>query len=285
MYNRISASLLLLLFSTSAFAIKTDPSAATLNGETPAILQDAGIVEKLGNQVVVDELKFMNEDGVVVPLSTYFRKGKPVVLNLVYYECPGLCNLVLNGQVKTLRELDWTPGNQFEIVTVSIDHREDAKLAANKKLSYLKDYGRPEAAPGWHFLTGDEQSIRALANQVGFGFKWDEKEKQYAHGAAIFALTPEGRVSRLLYGIEYKVQDFRLALLEASDGKIGTVIDRIIMFCFRYNPTTRGYSLYLTNLMKGISGLTVLVMSTYLFIFWNRQRRLVKDLKESTSHV
>ena len=294
MYNRVLVLIQSLVFSSVLLAAllaaqghASTRQAINTDGTVPKELQDAGIVEKLGAQVAIDDLRFTNEAGAVVPLSTYFRKGKPVVLNLVYYECPGLCSLVLNGLTQTLRELDWTPGNQFDVVTVSIDHREDAKLATTKKANYLKEYGRPEAAPGWHFLTGDEASIRALATQVGFGFKWDEKEQQYAHGAAIFALTPDARLSRILYGINYKVQDFRLSLLEASDGKIGTVIDRIILFCFRYNPMTRSYSLYLTNLMKGVSALTVLVGGTYLFIFWNRQRRMVRDLqlKESGTHV
>jgi protein SCO1/2 len=142
-----------------------------------------------------------------------------------------------------------------------------------KKESYIKAYGRPEAASGWHFLTGEESQIKKLADQVGFGYRYDEKEKQYAHSAAMYVLTPEGKISRYLYGVEYPNKDLRLALLEASNGKIGTVVDRFLLFCYRYDPNTRSYSIYLTKLMQTACGATMLIFGSYLFVFWRRQRK------------
>ena len=162
---------------------------------------------------------------------------------------------------------------KFEIVSVSINPRETPALATRKKESYLKAYGRPQAASGWHFLTGDEAQIQKLAAEVGFGYRYDSQEKQYAHSAALFVLTPEGKISRYLYGIEFPVKDFRLALLEATRGKIGTVVDRILLFCYRYDPYTRSYSVYLAKLMQAGCGATILIFGSYLFVFWRRQRK------------
>src|SRR5262249_30554951 len=148
-----------------------------------------------------------------------------------------------------------TPGNQFEVVVVSIDPRETTALALSKKSAYLASYGKPETALGWHFLTAEESQVRRLADQVGFGYRYDSAQQQYAHSAALFALTPEGKVSRYLYGIDYPVRDVRLALLEASSGKIGTIVDRLLLFCYRYDPQTHKYSVYLTRLMQAAAGL------------------------------
>jgi protein SCO1 len=251
--------------------------------EIPQELKNAGITEHLGAQIGLQDVKLRDETGVAVTLDKYFQSGRPVVLNLVYYRCSGLCNYILNGFTDTLKDTDWTPGKQFEVVTVSIDHRETHVVASQKKENYLKLYGRPEAGQGWHFLTGDEAEVRKLAEQVGFGYEWNEKEKQFAHSAAIFVLTPQGKLSRYLYGIQYKPKDFRLALLEASNGKIGTVVDRLLMFCYRYDAHTRGYSLYITKLMQASSAGSVVVMGTYLGVFWRRQRRIY--LKESQKNV
>jgi protein SCO1/2 len=239
----------------------------------PSQLRDIQIKENLGGMVSLSSLTFKDESGASVRLSDYFKRGKPVLLTLVYYECPNLCNFMLNGLVQSLKTLDWTPGNQFEIVSVSINPREKSDLASRKKDAYLKAYNRPEARTGWHFLTGEEDQIQKLAKEVGFGYRYDEQEKQYAHGAVIFALTPEGKISRYLYGIEYPNKDLRLALLEASNGKIGTVVDRFLLFCYRYDPQTRRYSIYLTKLMQAACGATVVIFGGYLLIFWRRQRK------------
>ena len=243
------------------------------SAEIPKPLQEVGILDKNGSQVAIRELTFRDETGSEVRLEKYFQSKRPVILTLVYYECPNLCNFLLNGLVDSMKPLEWTPGKRFDIVSVSINPKETPALATSKKASYLKSYGRPEAAEGWHFLTGSEDQIRRLADQVGFQYKYDEKEKQYAHAAGLFVLTPEGRLSRTLYGIAWQVKDLRLALLEASNGKIGTVIDRILLFCYRYNPDTRKYSMALMRVMQAGGAITVLMMVSMFMIFWRKQRR------------
>lgn len=241
--------------------------------ERPEELKGVGIQEHLGARVSLDELTFRDETGQSVKLSRYFKSQKPVVLNLVYYSCPSLCSYVLNGFLESLKGAQWTAGEQFEIVTVSIDPREGPELAASKKKSFLESYGRPGAEEGWHFLTGDESQIKRLASEVGFGYRYVENQDEYAHSAAIFILTPDGRISRYLYGITFPQRDFRLALLEASNGKIGTVADRIMMFCFRYDSEQRGYSLYVFRLAQvGTAGGMVFV-GGYMLVFWRRQSR------------
>ena len=199
-------------------------------GQKPSALNEVGITEKLGDTVSINDLKFQNEAGEVVPLASFFQSGKPVVLSLSYYNCPGLCGVVLNALLDSMKGLDWVLGNQYEAVNVSIDHKEGSALALEKKDSYLKALGKPGSEKGWHFLTGTEENIKKLTQEVGFGFKWVPEENQYAHGAAVYVLTPEGKISRILYGIQYKSSDLKLSLLEASNGKIGTILDRLILF-------------------------------------------------------
>jgi protein SCO1/2 len=281
-FQRIHQTLFLSAFAFALLLLASLSFAA----DVPDELKGASIVEKPGASVLLDDLSFKDEDGQAVPLKKFFNQGnKPVVLALAYYECPNLCTFVLNGITDALKGLDWVPGQQFELVTVSIDHREKPELAKAKKAAYLANLGKPQAAAGWHFLTGDEKSIRKLADSVGFGYKWVEQDQQYAHSAALFAITPDGRVSRTLYGIEYKPKDVKLALLEASGGKIGTVIDRLMLFCYRYNPQTHKYSVYLTQVMQAGGAGTVLIFGGYLAVFWNRQRRSTKKQKEQTSHA
>lgn len=252
------------------------PSAAPQAGmpaKVPDELKAAGITEKLGDQVAIEDLRFWDEEGRSVPLSHYFSKGKPVALVLAYYQCPSLCTMVLNGTTDALKKVDWLAGDKFEVVTVSINHRENHELAARKKAVYVKELARAGAEKGWHFLTGEEAQIKKLADQVGFGYRWDSRDNQYAHSAAMIVLTPEGKISRYLYGIEYKPKDLKLALLEASNGMIGTVIDRFLLFCYRYDPKTRGYSLVLTKVMQAGSAGSVVVFGSYLAVFWRRQRK------------
>jgi protein SCO1/2 len=252
----------------SGVAVPSDPQS-----KIPDELKAVGVDEKLGSSVSIRDFEFNDESGQKVNLAEYFKKGKPVLLTLVYYQCPNLCNFLLNGLVTSLKKLDWTVGNQFEIVTVSINPSENPELARAKKEAYLKSYGREGASSGWHFLTGEEKQIQKLAGQVGFGYQWDPKEKQYAHSAVIFMLTPEGKISRYLYGIEFSNKDLRLGLLEASNGKIGTVVDRFLLFCYRYDPQTRKYSVYLTRLMQAGCGSTLVIFGGFLVVFWSRQRK------------
>jgi protein SCO1/2 len=239
----------------------------------PDELKSSGVTEHLGAQVIPADYLFNDETGRAVRLSEFFEKGKPVLLTLVYYQCPNLCNFMLNGLVSSLKNLDWSVGDQFEVVSVSIDPKETPDLASRKKEAYLRAYGRSSGTKGWHFLTGSEDQIKKLAAAVGFGYRYVPEEKQYAHSAVIPVLTSHGVISRYLYGIEFLKSDLRLALLEASNGKIGTVVDRLLLFCYRYDPKTRKYSVYLNRVMQLGCGFTVLIFGGYLAVFWRRQRK------------
>ena len=233
-------------------------------GGTPAVLTDVTIEQRLDERLPLD-LPFRDEAGRQVRLGDYFREGRPVLLSLVYYECPMLCNQILNGMVGSLEALRFTVGQEFEVVTVSFDARERPELAARKKETYLRRYGRKGAEQGWHFLTGDEDSIKRLSEATGFKFVWDEKSEQFAHGSAIMVATPEGRLSHYFYGIEYAPKDLRLALVEASAGKIGSPVDKLILYCYHYNPTTGKYGPVIMNVIRlagivTVLGLVVLVL-------------------------
>lgn len=234
-------------------------------------LAGVGITEHLGETVPLD-LVFTDETGRQVRLAEYFGTGKPVILNLVYYQCPMLCNLVLNGMVNGVKGMEWLPGEKFEMVAVSINPAETWQLAGAKKQNYLAELGRPGAEAGWHFLVADSTQSRALANAVGFGYKYDEEQKEFAHSAAAFVLTPDGKISRYLYGIEFSARDLKLALLEASDGKIGTTIDRLILYCYHYDPQAKGYVLFATNVMRIGGALTALVLGIFVALLWRHER-------------
>ncbi|MBI4209596.1 MAG: SCO family protein [Deltaproteobacteria bacterium] len=238
----------------------------------PVELQEVGIEENLGDAISLD-LEFVDETGAPVPLRAFFDGEHPVLLNLVYYECPNLCNFLLNGFTEGLTGLRWTAGDEFQIVTVSIDPREGPELAATKKEAYLKLYKRSEAREGWHFLTGSESHVRQLAQEIGFRYRYDEDQKQYAHAAAVFVLTPQGEISRYLYGIDYPPRDLKLALLEASQGKIGNPVDKFLLFCYHYDPKGRRYALFATNLMKIAGGATVVGIIAFLFYLGIQHRR------------
>jgi protein SCO1 len=237
----------------------------------PSIIEQVGIDQNLDAQVPLD-LTFRNEQGNTVHLGDYFH-GKPVVLSLVYYNCPMLCTEVLNGMKGVFRHLPMVIGKDFEVVTVSIDPTETSSLAASKKEKYLEGYEHPEGAAGWHFLTGDEQQIRALANVVGFRYVYDKETKQYAHAAGIMVLTPGGRVARYLYGVDYLIKDMRLALVEASNNTIGSPIDQVLLLCYHYDPTTGKYGLVVMNLLKISGALTILVLGGFITIMLRRERK------------
>ena len=204
-------------------------------GNSTEVLKRVDIEQRLNSQVPLD-LRFRDEAGREVRLGDYFARGRPVVLTLVYYECPMLCNQVLNGAVGAFQALSFTPGREFEVVTVSFDEREGPELAARKKETYLKRYRRAGAEAGWHFLTGDKAAIDALAESVGFRYVWDEQSKQFAHASALMVATPAGRLSHYFYGIDYAPKDLRLALVEASEGKVGSPVDSLILYCYHYDP-------------------------------------------------
>lgn len=281
---RIRFLFLSLFFVFSAYAQEPVKGPGTLNPNRPSgipeYLQEARIFEKLGAEVELGAIALKDESGAQVKLASFFHRGKPVVLVPVYYECPNLCTLVLNGLVQLLKSSDWVPGGKFEVVVVSMNHRETPELASRKKEAYLKEYGKPETAEGWHFLVGSEPMVRKLFDQVGFGFKYDEKAEEYAHSAALIVLTPEGKVSRYLYGVQFEPKDFKLALLEASNGKIGTLVDRVLLFCYGYDPNSRGYALQAMRVMRLAGLVTLVFVGMYLFVFWSRQRRKNRAIKK-----
>jgi protein SCO1/2 len=238
--------------------------------QMPSELAGVDIVENIGERIDLD-LQFTSENGYQIPLRSLFGKGKPVLLNFVYYRCPMLCNLVLNGQTAALKDLAWTVGKEFDVVTISIAPEEGFDLAKAKKKYYLDSYERPTEG-GWRFLTDFQGNTRRLANQVGFNYRWDEKTQQWAHAAAIMLLTPDGRISRYLYGVRFKDRDLRLGLTEASEGKLGSVGDKLLLFCFHYDPEAKGYVPFARNIMKIGGGLSVLLLGIVLSFLFRRER-------------
>jgi protein SCO1/2 len=235
------------------------------------LLKSVGIEEHLGEKIPLDALSFVNELGKPVLLSEYFTSKKPILLTLVYYKCPHLCHYMLNGFLKSLKSLDYLVGQEFEIISVSINPQEGPELAREKQQNYLKDYGKTQS--GWHFLTGTEPMIQKLANSVGFRYEYDPKEGQYAHAAAIFVLTPQGVISRYLYGIDFKPAQLKLSLVEASDGKVGTVIDRLLLFCFHYDPITKKYSIMIFKLVQLFCLLTCFILTLYVTRSWRKNKK------------
>ena len=234
-------------------------------------LKGIDVVEHLGDTIPLD-LEFTDDHGQPVRLRRYFGQGKPVLLNLAYSNCPMLCTVVLNGVTNGVRELAWRPGSEFQMVTVSIDPRETADVAQARKDRYVASAGTMASEDGWAFLVGEESQSRQLADALGFMYYYDEELQQYAHPAVTFLLTENGVISRYLYGLEYKERDLRLGLLEASEGKIGTTIDRIILYCFHYDPDAKGYVVFAGNIMRLGGVITVVVLALFLGLFWSRER-------------
>ena len=236
---------------------------STPASQRPAVLDQVGIDQHLNEKVPLD-LQFKDETGKTVRLGDYFG-SKPVLLTPVYYDCPQLCNQVLQGVVTSLRGLSFVPGDEFTIVTFSFDSKEQPDLAARKRESYLRSYGRANAGAGWHFLTGDEATVKALTSAVGFRFTWDEPTRQFAHISGIMVLTPDGRISRYFYGVEYAPRDLKFGLIEASEGKIGTLADQVMLLCYHYDPTTGKYGVVIMNLIR-IGGVLTLLGLVALFL-------------------
>jgi protein SCO1/2 len=236
----------------------------------PMMVQGVGIDQNLNAQLPL-ELTFRDETGQTVRLGQYFR-DKPVVLALVYYDCPGLCDLILNGLSHAMEQISLNVGTDYQVVTVSFNPKESWQLATAKKANYLEKYQRPGAKEGWHFLTGDEPAIKSLADTVGFHYKYDPISKQFAHASAIYVITPEGRIARYFYGIEYKPRDFRLGLVEASANKIGSPADQVLLFCYHYDPTTGKYGMAITQVTRVLGTATVLLLGGFVFIMLRRER-------------
>ncbi len=239
----------------------------------PAELEGVGVAEHLGQQLPLD-LPFTDDDGRPVKLGNYFQAGRPVLLDIGYYRCPMLCNLVLNGFIEGLREVpSWVPGDNFEVVVVSVDPLETAKLAKLKKQNYVREYGRPETASGWHFLTGSPESIAALTQAVGFRYQYLEDRNEYAHAAVLMALTPEGKVARYLYGVTFDPRTIRLSLAEASEGRSLSALDQLLLYCYHYDPSSRSYSFAAINIMRAGGVLALIVVGATLASFWMRESR------------
>jgi protein SCO1/2 len=254
--------LLALLVTTSAFA-QTASTPAKLPGKV-------AIAQKLGSQVPLD-LMFRDETGKVVRLREYFGGKKPVLLHFVYYNCPMLCPMVLEGTTSMLTELKFNVGEEFDVITVSIDPRDKPEAALAMKDKYVKRYGRLSAASGWHFLTAHETAIKTLADSVGFQFAYDGQADQFAHGAALLVITPEGKTSRYFYGFEFKPRDVRLALVEAASGKIGTVADQVLLLCYHYDPAIGKYSRNAMNFMRAGGVATVLALGGFIFVMFRKE--------------
>jgi protein SCO1/2 len=237
----------------------------------PMMVQGVGIDQNLNAQIPL-ELKFKDETGQVVRLGQYFR-DKPVVLALVYYECPGLCDLVLNGLSHTMEQTSLNVGSDYQVVTVSFNPKETWQLATAKKANYIEKYHRPGAKEGWHFLTGEQAAIKSLTDTVGFHYNYDPISKQFAHASGIMVLTPEGKIARYFFGIEYKPRDFRLGLVEASANKIGTPADQVLLFCYHYDPTTGKYGMAITQVTRALGTATVLLLGGFVFIMLRRERQ------------
>jgi protein SCO1 len=236
----------------------------------PPYLQNVGIEQHLDAQVPPD-LAFVDAAGRPVKLGDYFGK-KPLILNLVYYNCTMLCGEVLAGLTGAMKMVKFDVGNEFDVLTVSFDPQETPAIAAAKKQEYLKRYGRPGAASGWHFLTGPAESINALTKSVGFQYQYDPKIKQYAHATAILVLTPQGRISRYFYGVDFPPKDLRMGLVEASQGKIGNAVDQVLLYCYHYNPATGKYGAVVSNMLRVGAGLTILLLGGLLFILFRLEK-------------
>lgn len=260
-------ALALLLAGALAFAA---PAAGQTADTRPPELRDVGIDQRLNEQVPLD-LTFRNEAGETVTLGSLLR-GKPVILSLVYYECPMLCTLVLNGMLSTLRALPFTAGEEFDIITVSFDPTDTPALAAQKKATYLEEYRRPGAEGGWHFLTGDEANIKRLADAVGFRYTYLPDKQEFAHAAGIMVLTPRGILARYFYGVEYAPRDVKFGLMEAAENRIGTPVDQLMLFCFRYDPSTGRYTNLVLNAVRLGGVLTVLAFAVFALRSWRRER-------------
>jgi protein SCO1/2 len=269
----VAVAVTVLVCAAPAFAQVgvTSPDPGDATSAKPGLLSKIHIDQHLDRPLPLD-LPFTDEHGQPVKLGDYFGK-RPVILALVYYECPMLCTQVLNGLVTALTVLNFEPGREFDVVAVSFNPREGPGLASQKKASYLKRYGREHTANGWHFLTGEQSSITALTDAVGFRYAYDEAIKQYAHGAAIEVLTPKGHISKYFFGIEFSARDLRLGLIEASEERIGTPVDDFLLFCYHYDPATGKYGAAVLRLVRLGGILTVVAFLSFLTISLRRERR------------
>lgn len=255
---------------------KYDPSADTSVG-LPEALKKIGIEQKLGETLPSDAV-LRDENGKDVQLGSFFGK-RPVIIAFVYYECPMLCNQVLNGLTGSLKGISLDAGKDFDVVAISFDAREHAKsdLAKNKKTGYMERYGRPGTENGWHFLTGTQEELDKVTNAAGFSYKWDEKSEQFAHAGGIMITTPEGKLSRYLFGIDYSPKDVKFGVMESSNNKVGSAAEQLLLYCYHYDPSTGKYGLAVLRIMR-IGGIaTLAAMGLMGFVFWRRNKKKVSS--------
>jgi protein SCO1 len=262
-------------YNSPLYSPKTyDPGNPASSNGLPKTLKDIGIKQRLGEQLPLDA-KLKNERGETVRLGKYFKGKKPVVLAFVYYSCPMLCNEVLNGLTGSLKKISLNAGEDFKIIAISFDPRDTPEIARNKKKSYLERYGRGEkAAVGWHFLTGSPEVINQITEAAGFKYVWDDETEQYAHAGGIQIVTPEGKMARYFYGIDYKPQDVKFALMEASKENIGSPTDQLLLYCYHYDPSTGKYGLVVMNVLR-LAGVLTLLSIGLLFLgfrFYKRRK-------------
>jgi protein SCO1 len=273
----VKKTIVLILLAFAAAQLAPIGAAYAQEGELDPLL-DVGFDQKLNAQIPL-ELIFVDDHGEQVRLAQYFGRGKPVVLVLAYYECPMLCTLVLNDLTEALQGLGFVPGIEFEIVTVSIAPEETYQLAAEKKALHIAEYGNPEGAAGWHFLTGDQPEIDRLADAVGFRYVYIPETEEYSHAAGIMVLTPQGRISRYFFGFEYSSQELRMGLIEASEEKIGSPIDSFFLLCYAYDPVTGRYSLLIHNVLRlAGSGTALIVIAVVLLFVWRERQKPPKTV-------
>ncbi|MEX2602168.1 MAG: SCO family protein [Balneolaceae bacterium] len=243
-----------------------------LNRAKPELLEQVGVDEHLGEKIPLD-VQFATSEGDTVTIGELMAEGKPVLLNALYYDCPLLCGMILEGVFDVVQELAWTPGRDYTILSFSIDPEEKSPLAAENKAFYLDELNRPEAADGWHFLTGREEQIRRVTEAAGFRYTYDEQTGEYIHPAAIMFLSPDGTITRYLYGIEFSEFDLRNALYEAAEGRIGSTMERMVLYCFTYDPYSQSYVPVAINIMK-LGGLaTLVILGIFLGLFWMKEKR------------
>lgn len=250
----------------------TGKALAKPSSDVPEELQNVGITEKIGDTLDLN-LMVTNEKGEKVPLSSFFRPKKPVVISPIYFNCPGLCNFHLNGFTETLSTIDWSPSKEFDVIAFSFDSRETPEIAAKKKENYIKLYGREGTDNGWHFVTADEETVKKVTDALGFQYKWNEAAGEWSHASAAIILSPEGKISRYLHGIQFEARDVKLALNEASNGKVGNIVDSVMLYCFKYDSHQSKYGLQVFNLMKLAGAVTVAVMALWLAIAMIQAKR------------
>jgi protein SCO1 len=250
-----------------------EPSAGVSNG-LPDQLQRVGIEQRLGASLPMDA-KLKNEEGKEIALGDLFKSGRPVILALVYYECPMLCNQVLNGLTGSMKGISLDPGRDYDVIAISFDARENEKpgLAANKKASYIERFNRSGSEAGWHFLTGDQAAIDAVTKAAGFKYEWDAKSNQFAHASGVMIVTPEGQLSHYFYGIDYAPKDLKLGLVDAADKKIGSVTDKLLLYCYHYDPATGKYGFAILRALRIAGVATLIGMGAMGFVFWRRNKR------------